>query len=341
MKKGIVLAVGFLWVVSGWVSPGLAQGGAGSLATPPVYRNGVVVSGGQASLLPTPFVVDSFPSSAPSYSMGLAFDGLHIWNDEAFSHWFGEMDTQGNLLRTFAPSEGNRDMTFDGRYIWATDWSTLNVTKYDTTDGSIVASFPAPFSGHPDGLAWDGHYLWVGEENGRIYHVDTTMQLLRSIPAPNSNGYNPRGLAFDGNDLWVGNQTPGIIYRVDTISGAIQEQFSSPAREVQQGLEWDGRYLWCTGGYNWIYKMDTQPVGVQERPLGLGLRASIRVIPTPFVSYARVPGHEAERFSLYDISGRKVGTYRGDRIGVGLGPGVYFLRPQDGSTPPVGVVKVR
>ena len=219
MKKGIVVVVGILWVVSGWVSPGLAQGGAGTSSAAPVYRNGVAVPGGPASLQPLAVVVDSFLSSAPSYSMGLAFDGTHLWNDEAFSHWFGETDIHGNLLRTFTPSEGNRDMAFDGRYIWATDWSTLNVTKYDTTNGSVVASFPAPFSGHPDGMAWDGHYLWVGEENGRIYHVDTTMQVLRSIPAPNSSGFNPRGLAFDGNDLWVGNQTPGIIYRVDTTSG--------------------------------------------------------------------------------------------------------------------------
>jgi len=106
MKKGIVAAVGFLWVFSGWVSPGLAQGGAGSMSAAPVYRNGVAVSGGPASLLPTPVVVDSFPSSAPSYSMGLAFDGVHLWNDEAFSYWFGEMDTQGEPQAHLHPERG-------------------------------------------------------------------------------------------------------------------------------------------------------------------------------------------------------------------------------------------
>jgi hypothetical protein len=68
---------------------------------------------------------------------------------------------------------------------------------------------------------------------------------------------------------------------------------------------------------------------------------SFSVVPNPFTSFAAVPGHEAERFSLYDVSGRKKGVFRGDRIGSGLSAGVYFLRPQEGNAKPVRVVKVR
>jgi hypothetical protein len=39
--------------------------------------------------------------------------------------------------------------------------------------------------------------------------------------------------------------------------------------------------------------------------------------------------------------GRKAGTYRGDRIGEELKAGVYFLRPLNGDSRPVRVVKVR
>jgi hypothetical protein len=66
-----------------------------------------------------------------------------------------------------------------------------------------------------------------------------------------------------------------------------------------------------------------------------------KVLPNPFASFATLPGHEAERFSLYDISGRKVGTYKGDRIGEGLAPGVYFVRGEPSTSPPVRIVKVR
>ena len=57
-------------------------------------------------------------------------------------------------------------------------------------------------------------------------------------------------------------------------------------------------------------------------------------------SFATLSGHEAERFSLYDVSGRKVGTYRGDRVGEGLAPGVYFVGAH-GRAPLLRIVKVR
>jgi hypothetical protein len=63
--------------------------------------------------------------------------------------------------------------------------------------------------------------------------------------------------------------------------------------------------------------------------------------PNPFTSFASVPGHSSERFALYDISGRKVGVYKGDRIGEGLSAGVYFLRPEGKDAKPLRVVKVR
>jgi hypothetical protein len=74
---------------------------------------------------------------------------------------------------------------------------------------------------------------------------------------------------------------------------------------------------------------------------GQRLEVRIKATPNPFTSYATIPGHEGEHFALYDITGRRVGTYRGDRVGGDIGPGVYFLRRLDGGTPPVRIVKVR
>jgi parallel beta-helix repeat protein len=93
-----------------------------------------------------------------------------------------------------------------------------------------------------------------------------------------------------------------------------------------------GRYYFNQGGS-----------GVEvSQPLRLTPHASrLTVFPNPFASFAIVPGHKSERFILYDISGRKVGTFKGDRIGEGLTPGVYFLRTADGSSKPLRIVKVR
>jgi len=84
-------------------------------------------------------------------------------------------------------------------------------------------------------------------------------------------------------------------------------------------------------------------VGVEESRQGdKGTRRQgVTARPNPFTSFATVPGHEEERFSLYDVSGRKVGTYRGDRVGEELGLGVYFLKPEQGSLKPLRIVKLK
>jgi hypothetical protein len=93
----------------------------------------------------------------------------------------------------------------------------------------------------------------------------------------------------------------------------------------------------------YLIKTDTNGnVGVEEaggnRRKAVG---SIKVSPNPFTTFATVPGHSSEPFSLYDISGRRVGTYRGDRIGADVPQGVYFLRPLDSKDKPLRIVKVR
>ena len=68
-------------------------------------------------------------------------------------------------------------------------------------------------------------------------------------------------------------------------------------------------------------------VGIAEKPLvRTAPTPALSVMPNPFVAYASVHGHEQERVALYDIACRKVGEFRGDRIGEGLPAGVYFLR---------------
>jgi hypothetical protein len=85
-------------------------------------------------------------------------------------------------------------------------------------------------------------------------------------------------------------------------------------------------------------------VGVETsvRQLNGSTAGRLTATPNPFSSFARVPGHENGSFALYDVSGRRVGTYKGNRIGEGLAPGVYFMKGLgNASAAPVRIVKVR
>jgi len=83
--------------------------------------------------------------------------------------------------------------------------------------------------------------------------------------------------------------------------------------------------------------------GVEVPPHALRLtpHAPYRVAPNPFISSATIPGHEKELFTLYDVSGRNIGVYKGDRIGAGLSAGIYFLKPESKDAKPLRLVKLR
>jgi len=84
--------------------------------------------------------------------------------------------------------------------------------------------------------------------------------------------------------------------------------------------------------------------GVEEgtaEDRGQRFEVRLKATPNPFASFARIPGHETERFAVYDITGRKQAIHKGDRIGEGLSPGVYFLRAEGEVAKPLRIVKVR
>lgn len=83
------------------------------------------------------------------------------------------------------------------------------------------------------------------------------------------------------------------------------------------------------------------PSGVEEGQKQGVTDQDYKVFPNPFASFATVPGHEGERFVLYDITGKRMGSYQGDRIGGGVMPGVYFLRPESSQGKLLRIVKLR
>jgi hypothetical protein len=105
-----------------------------------------------------------------------------------------------------------------------------------------------------------------------------------------------------------------------------------------------GTYLIAgtVGGSCYAWQFDA---GLADKPVTMndkrGTMNGVRVWPNPFVSYCRVVGHERDEFTIFDHSGRQVGTGRGNRIGAELAAGVYFLRGIGSAASPVRIVKTR
>lgn len=320
----------------------------------PEYIDGILVDpNGTEPISGRPFiVVDSIPTPTTNYVTGLAFDSQYLWVDDKDRTFFHIDTVTGSVIKTFYPTYGNRDMTFDGEYLWATDWYEASINKYDTSDCSIIETYYPPFSaGKPMGMAWDGTHLWVGEESGRIYQMTTEGETLRSIPRPPGGGlYNPRGLAFDGEYLWVGYQEIGIVYKIDTINGNVLESYSSPTGGMLQGLTFDGEYLWLTGGWGerWIYKVDIG-LGIEEEK-GQTFEVHLQNYPNPFsevtaISYSlKEPG--LVELTIYSCTGQKMvtlvngfqkaGHHQVPLNGRNLPSGVYFYRLKTSKSKEVG-----
>ena len=121
---------------------------------------------------------------------------------------------------------------------------------------------------------------------------------------------------------------------------------------IRQGscvLEFDPSQTFLADQYRHVITVSAKngyfqnPSGAEEGTEEKGQKYEVRLkaTPNPFITLATIQGHEKERFALYDIAGRKMGVYKGDRIGEGLAPGVYFLRSEGQAAKPLRLVKLR
>jgi len=202
-------------------------------------------------------------------------------------------------------------------------------------------------------------YYKRSTDNGVTWTPDTLLTPGRALyPAVSSSGARV-GVAWEGDSLSGGGYARNY-YKSSTDHGAtwspdtcLSGHFLTFPGSSYPGLALDGaatHLVWMDGSglgggnYEIYYKRDLGNISgawedLSSRP-ALGA-TRLKVSPNPFVSFAAIPGHSSERFAIYDVSGRKIGVYKGDRIGEGLAPGVYFVRGQASSSAPLRIVKVR
>jgi hypothetical protein len=264
-------------------------------------------------------VVYSVPIPDVYYPCGLEWDGTALWVTSTFTGMIYRFDpfTETILTSFEGPTNYLRDLAWDGANLWVTSWNwPPNVYKLDPIDGSIMTAFPVPFSGHPNGLTWDGNYLWIGEEDeigggedAKIYKVDPSNgQAVYSFSVDIEFSYNPthdpRGLAWDGEHIWASYQDTGLIKKHDINTGEILVEFLSPfvspLRRHPDGLAWDGQYLWSICD-NYLYRInvvESISASVHVGPDTLNLESRGKWI----TAYVQLPeGYDAESINASTI----------------------------------------
>lgn len=187
-----------------------------------------------------------------------------------------------------------------------------------------------------------GDTLWTGKYGG------TGTEYAQSVEPTSDGGYVAAGFT----NSWTGSFQV-YLFQTDA-SGVLKQQrtFAYPGFDYDFGMSVQqtsnggcviAGYTDNYGNGDKVYLVDTDSLGIS----GVAARVSARprpailAAPNPFVSFATIPGHETERFDLFDLRGAKAGIDRGDRIGARLPPGIYFLKPEARDAAALKVVKLR
>ncbi len=80
---------------------------------------------------------------------------------------------------------------------------------------------------------------------------------------------------------------------------------------------------------------------IKENLLSFHINSKIfKAMPNPFVQYTRIPEYEDTNFQVFDLTGKQVGLFKGNRIAELLSAGVYFVRINTYSNP-IRIVKLK
>lgn len=149
-------------------------------------------------------------------------------------------------------------------FLWIADSLNKEIIKL-TGNYEFVKKIPSP-ANSPNGLAFDGKYLWVSDSsNSMIYKISTDNgRVLEVFVSPIEK---PSGLAWDCSGLWViGTNTckhpskdcyERRLLKMDVVSGKATHEIKLPRQIVMpSSLEWVEGVLWA-GDYrlNRVFKL--------------------------------------------------------------------------------------
>jgi DNA-binding beta-propeller fold protein YncE len=144
-------------------------------------------------------IIETFntPTIKNNYPAGLAWDGKFLWHIDAIdgntsgndSMRIFKLDTLLNILKfkTVKISGNGGGLTFANGNLWYTDNGSDTFSELDTTNFNVIRTIEAPGGNYPNGLAFDGQYLWLANaDKDSLYQIDIgIIQGLKNIDCLN------------------------------------------------------------------------------------------------------------------------------------------------------------
>jgi len=291
------------------------------------YISGIIVLSALAAGTASADFLDEFSSPALDPGWRIAWEDTNYWSLTE-RPGFLRIQTQFftvNPVNFFMHFEGiagdfsvtarlicQPDSAGQAATLWAdydslgqTPWAVVGIGNYLGFGTVVLAMLADTFSGafYPDTLV----YLRIRTNSDTVFADyspdDQTWTVIRSAYNPLFHEHQRSGLmAINQADLGATPQTPAM-----------------------------------NADFDWLHLISLSDI---EEQAGQTVKAGL-VTPNPFVGFGRAAGRELEYFALYDVSGHRVGIFRGDRLAQGLAPGVYFVRAGGDACATARIVKIR
>jgi len=146
-------------------------------------------------------LISSFPAP-DAVVRGIAWDGQYLWVGEALNQIFYQVDTLGNVIKSVSWTNAP---VWPMGLVWVTEHSAGHLwTNVDINDQifqlnvddtlSIIQNFTTPSPSLPEGICYDGEFLWVAD-----FDTDTLWQVDDGIISSVENNENDNTLSFNLN----------------------------------------------------------------------------------------------------------------------------------------------
>jgi sugar lactone lactonase YvrE len=165
------------------------------------------------------------PGTPGSNPTGITFVGKDLFAGDDRTLIISQIKTTGKKAGTvqnwfYAPGYPDEDCTgltfarghlYNSDFVWTQDGGAIHKIKID---GKLVETFQLPEWDCPEGLAFDGKFLWLAElcEN-RVYKLN--VDDLTPVCYFDGPGEAPIGLTFDNRHLWLSDFGDHNFYKID------------------------------------------------------------------------------------------------------------------------------